>query len=281
MARIRSLKPEHKTHRKVGRLSDRAYRLWIGLITEADDAGRLVEDVGQFRALVFGYQERVRLTHVAEVLEEILGAGLMRRYVAEGVRMIHFPSWHDHQKIDRPKPSSLPEPDDNSTNVLGSLDEDSSNVRRSLVPDLIRSDPIRSDPPPPVLRTGSPPAGAGSPARRRRAAPSRNGQPEDPGAWPSPAALVALYNAEAPDECPSVQTLDATRRRKARAYLAEFPEQAWWSAVFVQIGASRFLRGLKPGPGHEHFVADFDWLLTKGKDGSSNAVKVKDGRYHD
>ena len=165
-------------------------------------------------------------------------------------------------------------------NVLGTYDR-TNEVRTPDVPghssssSSSSSSDVKKDPPP-VLRTGSPPAGAGS-RRRRHPTASDNGS----GAWTSPAALVALYNTEAPDECPSVQTLDATRRRKARAYLAEFPEQAWWSAVFVQIGASRFLRGLKPGPGHEHFVADFDWLLTKGKDGSSNAVKVKDGRYHD
>ena len=47
MPRIRSLKPEHKQHRRVGMLTDLQYRLWVGLITEADDDGRLVGNTSQ------------------------------------------------------------------------------------------------------------------------------------------------------------------------------------------------------------------------------------------
>ncbi len=103
---------------------------------------------------------------------------------------------------------------------------------------------------------------------------------ESPG-WPSPAALVGLYNDLTPDEILAVTTLSPARRAKARAYLREFPKEAWWREVFAQMHRSRFLRGLVKRPGHESFVADFDWLLTKGKDGSENVVKVHDGKYQD
>ena len=49
----------------------------------------------------------------------------------------------------------------------------------------------------------------------------------------------------------------------------------------TEIRQSAFLCGLKPSPGHEHFRADFDWLLTKGKDGTENVVKVYEGRFRD
>ena len=79
-----------------------------------------------------------------------------------------------------------------------------------------------------------------------------------------------------------MQTLSAARRKKAQQYLAAFPAEAWWREVFRQMHRSRFLRGLQPkSPGHASFVADLDWLLSKGKDGSENAVKVHDGKYHD
>ena len=42
MPRIRTLKPEHRQHRKVGALDHVSYRLWVGMILEADDEGRLV-----------------------------------------------------------------------------------------------------------------------------------------------------------------------------------------------------------------------------------------------
>lgn len=99
--------------------------------------------------------------------------------------------------------------------------------------------------------------------------------------WPSPEELVALYNTTAPDECPEVTKLSPARRKKAQAYLAAFPERQFWEEAFAQIRASKFLRGLRPSNGHERFVADFDWLLTKGKDGSENCVKVYEGKYHD
>ena len=44
---------------------------------------------------------------------------------------------------------------------------------------------------------------------------------------------------------------------------------------------SRLLLGLAPSPGHENFRGDLDWLLTRGKDGSENAVKTAEGKYRD
>lgn len=103
------------------------------------------------------------------------------------------------------------------------------------------------------------------------------------GAWPSPAALIALYNAKSPDECPSVVTLSPKRAANAKRVLAAFPDQTWWEEVFAQMRASRFLRGLKnrPGSGHEKWVADFDWLVTSKHGGTENCVLVHDGRYLD
>ena len=92
---------------------------------------------------------------------------------------------------------------------------------------------------------------------------------------------MALYNATAPDECPEVTKLSPKRRKKAQAYLAAFPDRQFWEDTCGQIRASRFLRGLRPSNGHERFVADFDWLLATGKDGSENCVKVYEGKYHD
>ena len=60
-----------------------------------------------------------------------------------------------------------------------------------------------------------------------------------------------------------------------------FPEERFWTGVFSAIQFSSFLRGLRPSNGHEGFKGDFDWLLTQGKDGTENAVKVEEGRYQD
>ena len=122
MPRIRSLKPEHKTHRKIGPLTDRQYRLWVGMLTEADDEGRLVADPAQLRLQVFGYHPRVRLEHVVEALQVLFDAHLIDLYTLDGIQYAAFPSWHDHQVINKRRASKLPSPLQ-SRNDTGALPE--------------------------------------------------------------------------------------------------------------------------------------------------------------
>jgi uncharacterized phage protein (TIGR02220 family) len=135
MARIRTLKPEHKFHRKVGPLSDRAYRLWIGLLTEADDAGRLSGDLPQLLGLIFPYQRALKPLDLQKALDELTTAGLLRAYTVQGTPHLAFPSWTDHQRINRPYPSSIPPPIDDSLNVHGTLREDSVSDHGTLPPE--------------------------------------------------------------------------------------------------------------------------------------------------
>jgi hypothetical protein len=99
--------------------------------------------------------------------------------------------------------------------------------------------------------------------------------------WPSPEVLVALYNSAAPPECSKVTKLSAGRRTKAKKYLDLFPDRDFWEKAIAEIGLSTFLRGHRNGTGHEGFKADLDWLLSNGKDGTENVVKVAEGRYRD
>ena len=108
MPRIRSLKPEHKHHRKIGPLTDRQYRLWVGLVTEADDQGRVVADPEQLRALVFGYQPRMRGPDVQAALEQLAATGLIRLYRMKSTQYADLPSWHDHQYVSHASDSKLP-----------------------------------------------------------------------------------------------------------------------------------------------------------------------------
>lgn len=99
------------------------------------------------------------------------------------------------------------------------------------------------------------------------------------GDWPSPRALIALYNEKAPDECPAVEQISPGRIDKAKKYLAMFPKKEFWEEVFSEIHQSPFLRGLSNSPGHENWVCKLDWLLSKNKDGTENCVKVAEAQY--
>ena len=131
MARIRTLKPEAPQHRKIGRLSIHARWLWVVMITQADDQGRLVADAEQLRLWAFGYDFDVSNELVDGWLQEIARTGLVRLYTVRAVRYCVFDSWRDHQKIDRPTPSKLPDPPPlRSTRTRRTLDEPSTSARR-------------------------------------------------------------------------------------------------------------------------------------------------------
>lgn len=107
--RIRTLKPEMWEDEKVGRLSRDARLLFVTLITLADDDGR-------FRALpaaILGHGFPYDYDAPVELegwMRELIGAGLVVLWWADGVLYGAIPGWSKHQKINRATSSSLPKP---------------------------------------------------------------------------------------------------------------------------------------------------------------------------
>jgi len=99
--------------------------------------------------------------------------------------------------------------------------------------------------------------------------------------WPCPKLLIEKYNTETPNELSAVEKITPARIAKANTYLKIFPQVEFWTETFAEIHKSQFLRGLRSSNGHGSFKADFDWLLTQGKDGTENAAKVWEGKYRD
>lgn len=105
--RIRSLKPEFFRDEKVQRLPRDARLLLIGLITHADDEGRLDGEPVAIRSLVFPHDDlptRTIVRHLTAIEEK----GLIYRYVVGEFSWIEIRGWAKHQKVDRPTPSSIP-----------------------------------------------------------------------------------------------------------------------------------------------------------------------------
>jgi len=217
MPRIRSLKPEHKQHRKVGKLSHVDYRLWVGMITEADDEGRLVADPDQLRIIVFPYHAKVTEPQVQAGLERLAGVGLCRLYLVEGVQYAVLPSFRDHQRISHPAKSKLPGPPHQSnTGGVARTPEDSGGFARTPQgSDLIGSDRKGSDLDLNVVRTPEEPGTADA----------QTGEVEQDGPrTPAEAAAkVAELVAKATHAAPGAPvrgreiTLEEARQRGARA----------------------------------------------------------------
>jgi hypothetical protein len=265
MPRIRTLKPEHRTHRKTGALSDTAYRLWVGMIMEADDDGRLVADAEQLRVLIFGYQPDTRRALVEASLQEIVTAGLVLLYEVEGVRYAWFPSWHDHQKIDRKTPSKLPPYTPHSA--------DSSRAHRGLVEGSI---PIKDQGSRKGSRSTTSSSAPKAPEEVKVSTPEQHAK--EGLRWGTPEALVDLYHELIPAGHPRVTLpLSVGRLAKAKAYLKQWPDRDFWVKAFGMVGLVKFMR--EGSADRPNFRADFDWFLQKGLDRTENCLKAFEEKY--
>lgn len=110
MARIRTLKPECWQDEAFGTVSIEAECLFVGLITQADDYGRLEASALRMRALIWPYKPDLDATRVEAWLTELEGARLIVRYEPDGRPCIALCGWGGNQKVDRPTPSKIPDP---------------------------------------------------------------------------------------------------------------------------------------------------------------------------
>lgn len=113
MGRIRTIKPEFPQSESVGRLSRDARLLFIQLWTVADDAGRARAAQPLLAGWLYPYDGDVP---VEEWLRELETEGMIVRYQVNKTRYLQVCKWEQHQKIDRPTKSRLPEPPACSTN---------------------------------------------------------------------------------------------------------------------------------------------------------------------
>lgn len=107
MARIRSIKPTIWTDERFISLSRDARLLCIGMISMADDDGRLLATAVRLAGDIFPADD-LRPGQVLRWRNEVERAGLIRIYKVGGIEYAVFPRWKKHQRISKPQPSTLP-----------------------------------------------------------------------------------------------------------------------------------------------------------------------------
>jgi hypothetical protein len=134
--RIRTIKPEAQQDERVGALSRDARLLFFaGLVTMADDEGRLRAMPTLILGHTFPYDEDATPAKLARWLGEIEREGLILRYEHGGRPYIAIRHFRRHQRIDKPNSSILPPPPDpgvvadNSKNGTGDVADESTNDR--------------------------------------------------------------------------------------------------------------------------------------------------------
>jgi hypothetical protein len=107
MARIRTIKPEFWTDEKLSECSLSARLLFIGLISFADDDGRMEYAPARLRMQVFPCGA-VATKKLIEYIGELHEHSLIRLYTVAGKEFLDIPNFLKHQRINRPTPSKIP-----------------------------------------------------------------------------------------------------------------------------------------------------------------------------
>lgn len=108
MARIRTIKPEFPQSESMGRVSRDSRLLFVELWTLCDDSGRTRGNSRMLASLLFPYDDDAP-EQIDGWIDELEKEGCIVRYIAEGSTYIQVLNWLNHQKIDKPSPSKIPE----------------------------------------------------------------------------------------------------------------------------------------------------------------------------
>ncbi len=109
MARRRLVDPRMWQSGHFKRLNFRQRILWIGLITLADDDGKLRGDPAVIKSEIFPF-DRVSLKVVDGDLQRFSEESLIQRYEVSSERYIHIVKWAQYQRPSHPTPSRIPDP---------------------------------------------------------------------------------------------------------------------------------------------------------------------------
>lgn len=138
MPRIRSIKPEFFSDEKLAPLPPITRLVFLGLISMADDAGRLIDNLKAIDAFIFPESDDSARDSIAQLVE----LGRVVRYTSgSGQRLLQLVNWERHQKIDHRSIHCLPAPSAEdlaraSRGPREDLASPSREPRETLAPDL-------------------------------------------------------------------------------------------------------------------------------------------------
>ena len=103
---------------KISALSDFEFRVWVGLITQADDAGRGDARPAILKGRIFPLRERVTVKDIDAALRRLAAAGCVSLYTVGGKPYFEFPNWAKHQRVYNTK-GRCPGPEEADGEVCG------------------------------------------------------------------------------------------------------------------------------------------------------------------
>ena len=251
VARIRTIKPEFAHSESMGRISRDARLTFVLLWTIADDSGRLRGNSRMLASLLFPYDDDAK-DNILIWLLELQQEGCIVQYEHEGNHYLQICNWLNHQRIDKPSPSKIPEFQESSR----ILHEASQTIHAGMEgkgpgPGKDQegniSNTTYSHPKPSVV-------GESCPYQK----------------------IVELYHSILPNH-PRVRELTAKRRTHIKARWSNGMEKSLseFEGYFNAVQRSKFLTGkVDPPPGRKRFIADFDFLMSE-----RGYIGILEGKY--
>jgi hypothetical protein len=110
MARRRMIDPGFWSSEHNLKINLRQRLLFLGLISNADDKGRIKGNPNFLRAQIFPYDD-ITCPDITGDLKILADEKLVLLYNADNIDYIQITKWDKYQRIDRPSPSKIPAPD--------------------------------------------------------------------------------------------------------------------------------------------------------------------------
>ena len=100
----RIIKESICTSEKISSLTDFEFRLWVCLITQADDMGRGDARPAIIKGRAFPLRDRVTSKDIDDAVHGLAAKGCVSLYTVGGKPYFWFPTWSEHQRIRDVKP---------------------------------------------------------------------------------------------------------------------------------------------------------------------------------
>ena len=134
MARKRMIDPSIWINEDFGTLSNLAKLVFIGLFSLADDEGRGKSSPAYIKAVLFPYNDDLRIADIEKALSEISSKMSVIFYSCDENKYYTLTSWDTWQKIDKPTTSQIPAYEKDNNNIRLLFGEHSTSTRRILSP---------------------------------------------------------------------------------------------------------------------------------------------------
>jgi len=132
VARKRMIDPSIWINEDFGTLSILGKLIFIGLFSNADDEGRGKASPAYIKAVLFPYNDDLRIADVEKTLEELSSKMSVIFYSCDGNMYYTLTSWNTFQKIDKPTESKIPDYDDTNLNIHRLFAEGSPSIRQPV-----------------------------------------------------------------------------------------------------------------------------------------------------